>query len=135
MTAIRPRSIPAACHCFAMATWWAASESQGVARPTLRNTQPTRRQLQRRIWPYTRRARRRVRWQRCIAVRQSGFFNSARPGTSEGSFTGSFFIGPSASPGTPPEGMLVAPVAGPLGGLAASDVTQIINNAIATAKR
>ena len=29
--------------------------------------------------------------------------------------------------------MLVAPVAGPLGGLAASDVTAIINNAIATA--
>ena len=55
------------------------------------------------------------------------------PGTGAGSFTGSFAVGPSASPGTPPDGMLVAPVAGSLGGLAASDVTQIINNAIATA--
>jgi uncharacterized protein GlcG (DUF336 family) len=55
------------------------------------------------------------------------------PGVSAGSFTGSFLVGPSASPGTPPEGMLVAPVAGPLGGLAASDVSMIINNAITTA--
>ncbi len=54
-------------------------------------------------------------------------------GVSAGSFTGSFVVGPSASPGTPPEGMLVTPVAGPLGGLAASDVTMIINNAIAAA--
>ena len=59
---------------------------------------------------------------------------TTRPsGIGTGSFTGSFVVGPSASPGTPPEGMLVAPVAGPLGGLAASDVTTIINNAIATA--
>src|SRR5579864_2436052 len=55
------------------------------------------------------------------------------PGISAGSFTGIFVVGPLASPGTPPEGMLVAPVAGSLGGLAASDVTAIINNAIATA--
>jgi uncharacterized protein GlcG (DUF336 family) len=63
------------------------------------------------------------------------FVNQKTPpaGTSAGSFTGSFVVGPSASPGTPPEGMLVAPAAGPLGGLAASDVTTIINNAIATA--
>jgi len=63
------------------------------------------------------------------------FVNQTTPpaGTSAGSFTGSFVVGPSASSGTPPEGMLVAPVAGPLGGLAASDVTQIINNAITTA--
>jgi uncharacterized protein GlcG (DUF336 family) len=63
------------------------------------------------------------------------FVNQKTPpaGVSAGSFTGSFFVGPSASSGTPPEGMLVAPVAGPLGGLTASDVTQIINNAIATA--
>ena len=50
-----------------------------------------------------------------------------------GSFNGSFITGPSASPGSPPEGMLVAPAAGPLGGLSASDVMQIINNAVATA--
>ena len=54
-------------------------------------------------------------------------------GLGAGSFTGSFVVGPSASPGPPPDGMLVTPAAGPLGGLAASDVTQIINNAIATA--
>jgi uncharacterized protein GlcG (DUF336 family) len=58
---------------------------------------------------------------------------TAPAGTSAGSFAGSFVVGPSASPGTPPEGMLVAPAAGPLGGLAASDVTTIVNNAIATA--
>jgi len=54
-------------------------------------------------------------------------------GVSLGTFTGSFALGPIASPGTPPEGMLVAPAAGPLGGLAAPDVTAIINNSIATA--
>ena len=61
------------------------------------------------------------------------FVNQTTPpaGTSAGSFTGSFIVGPSASPGAPPEGMLVAPAAGPLGGLAASEVTTIINNAIA----
>ena len=63
------------------------------------------------------------------------FVNQTSPpaGTSAGSFTGSFFVGPVASPGPPPEGMLVAATAGPLGGLSASDVTTIINNAIATA--
>jgi uncharacterized protein GlcG (DUF336 family) len=50
-----------------------------------------------------------------------------------GSFTGSFVAGPMASPGPPPEGMLVAPAAGTVGGLSVSDVSQIINNAIATA--
>ncbi len=59
---------------------------------------------------------------------------TTRPaGVSAGSFTGSFLVGPSASPGLPPEGMLVAPAAGPLGGLLQTDVTQIINNSIATA--
>ncbi len=58
---------------------------------------------------------------------------TAPAGTSAGSFTGSFIVGPLASPGPPPEGMLVAPAAGPLGDLAASDVTTIINNAIAAA--
>ena len=59
---------------------------------------------------------------------------TVRPtGVGAGSFTGSFVVGPVASPGPAPEGMLVAPVAGPLGGLSATDVAQIINNAIATA--
>jgi uncharacterized protein GlcG (DUF336 family) len=61
---------------------------------------------------------------------------TTRPsGVNAGTFTGSFVAGPTASSATPPEGMLVASVAGPLGGLAASDVTQIINNAIATANK
>jgi len=59
---------------------------------------------------------------------------TTRPaGTGAGSLTGSFLVGPIASPGPPPEGMLVAPAPGPIGGLSVSDVTQIINNAIATA--
>ncbi len=58
---------------------------------------------------------------------------TAPAGVGAGSFTGSFVVGPSASPGPPPEGTLVTPVAGPLGGLSVSDVTQIINNAVATA--
>ena len=59
---------------------------------------------------------------------------TTRPaGVGAGSFTGSFVVGPSASPGPPPEGLLVAPADGLLGGLSASEVTQIINNSIATA--
>jgi uncharacterized protein GlcG (DUF336 family) len=59
---------------------------------------------------------------------------TTRPaGVSAGVFNGSFVVAPVASPGTPPEGMLVAPAAGPLGGLSAADVMGIINNSIATA--
>jgi uncharacterized protein GlcG (DUF336 family) len=47
--------------------------------------------------------------------------------------TGSFFVAPSNSQGQPPEGDLITPAAGPLGGLSVSDVTQILNNAEATA--
>jgi uncharacterized protein GlcG (DUF336 family) len=62
---------------------------------------------------------------------------TTRPaGVGTGSFNASLFVvGPAASPGSPPEGMLVAPVAGPIGGLSVFDVTQIINNAIATANK
>jgi uncharacterized protein GlcG (DUF336 family) len=61
---------------------------------------------------------------------------TTRPaGVGAGTANGSFLVGPAASPGPPPEGMLVAPAAGPLGGLSASDVTQIINNAITTANQ
>jgi len=56
-------------------------------------------------------------------------------GVGVGTANGSFLVGPAASPGPPPEGMLVAPAAGPLGGLSAADVTQIINNAITTANQ
>ena len=47
--------------------------------------------------------------------------------------TGTFFVAPSNSQGQPPEGDLITPAAGPLGGLNAGDVTQILNNAEATA--
>jgi len=47
--------------------------------------------------------------------------------------TGSFLVAPANSQGQPPEGDLIAPAAGPLGGLSAADVTQILNNAEATA--
>jgi len=57
------------------------------------------------------------------------------PSAGPGSFTGSFMIGPVASAGPPPEGTLVAPAAGPLGGLSASDVTQILDAAVATANQ
>jgi uncharacterized protein GlcG (DUF336 family) len=65
------------------------------------------------------------------------FVNQTTPpaGTSAGTFTGGFVVGPAASPGATPDGTLVAPAAGTLGGLSASDVTAIINNAIATANK
>lgn len=61
---------------------------------------------------------------------------TTRPvGVGAGNFNPALFVmGPSASTGLPPEGMLVTPTPGPtIGGLSATDVTQIINNAIATA--
>jgi len=54
-------------------------------------------------------------------------------GVGAGSFTGSYLVGPLGSPGPAPEGMLVAPASGPVGGLSAADVTQIVNQAMATA--
>lgn len=47
--------------------------------------------------------------------------------------TGSYFVAPANSQGQPPEGDLIPPAAGPLGGLSAADVMQILNNAEATA--
>jgi uncharacterized protein GlcG (DUF336 family) len=62
--------------------------------------------------------------------------HTTRPaGVGAGTANGSFLVGPAASPGPPPEGMLVAPAGGPLGGLSASDVAQIINNAVTTANQ
>jgi len=63
------------------------------------------------------------------------FVNQTTPpaGVNPGTFAGSFLVGPTASAGQPPEGDLVTPAAGPLGGLSASDVQQILNNAEATA--
>jgi uncharacterized protein GlcG (DUF336 family) len=47
--------------------------------------------------------------------------------------TGTYLVAATNSQGQPPEGDLITPTAGPLGGLSASDVTQILNNAEATA--
>jgi uncharacterized protein GlcG (DUF336 family) len=46
---------------------------------------------------------------------------------------GSFFVAPADSVGQPPEGDLITPAAGPLGGLSATDVQTILDNAEATA--
>jgi uncharacterized protein GlcG (DUF336 family) len=46
---------------------------------------------------------------------------------------GSFLVAPANSAGHPPEGDLITPVAGPLGGLSAADVQGILENAEATA--
>jgi uncharacterized protein GlcG (DUF336 family) len=46
---------------------------------------------------------------------------------------GSFFVAPANSAGQPPEGDLITPAAGPLGGLSATDVQTILDNAEATA--
>ena len=47
--------------------------------------------------------------------------------------TGGYLVTPTNSQGQPPEGDLIAPAAGPLGGLSAADVKQILDNAEATA--
>lgn len=46
---------------------------------------------------------------------------------------GSFLVSPASSQGQPPEGDLISPAAGPIGGLSATEVTQILDNAEATA--
>jgi uncharacterized protein GlcG (DUF336 family) len=47
--------------------------------------------------------------------------------------TGSYFAAAANSQGQPPEGDLITPMAGPLGGLSAAEVTQILDDAEATA--
>ena len=56
-------------------------------------------------------------------------------GTSAGpvSGTGSFIVPPANSSGQPPDGDLITPAAGPLGGLSATDVQTILDNAESTA--
>jgi uncharacterized protein GlcG (DUF336 family) len=54
-------------------------------------------------------------------------------GTSPGSANGSYFQGPTSSPGPVPDGDLIAESAGPIGGLSAAEVGAIVNNAVATA--
>ena len=65
-------------------------------------------------------------------VNQTSLPAGFSPGSVAG--TGSFLIPPTNSQGQPPEGDLIAPAAGPLGGLSAADVKQILDNAEATAK-
>jgi uncharacterized protein GlcG (DUF336 family) len=54
-------------------------------------------------------------------------------GYGPGSADGSYARGPLASPKPPPEGDLVAPRGGPLGGLTANEVQQIVNAAVTEA--
>jgi uncharacterized protein GlcG (DUF336 family) len=56
-------------------------------------------------------------------------------GTGPGSFDGNFLIGPGDSPGPAPEGDLVAPQAGPAGGLTQAEVRGILDAAVATANQ
>jgi uncharacterized protein GlcG (DUF336 family) len=60
---------------------------------------------------------------------------TAPSGVGPGTFTGTFLVGPLASSGQPPEGDLITPVAGPIGGLSTSDVQGILNSAGATANQ
>ena len=49
--------------------------------------------------------------------------------------TGSYVVSPTNSPGATPDGDLVAPANGPVGGLTAAEVRQIIDTAVAVANR
>ncbi|MGB2620703.1 MAG: heme-binding protein [Candidatus Acidiferrum sp.] len=49
--------------------------------------------------------------------------------------SGSYLVAPADSAGQPPEGDLITPAAGPLGGLSAADVQNILDNAEATAEQ
>ena len=61
---------------------------------------------------------------------------TAPSGVTAGTFNAAFFTkGPVASPGVPPEGDLLSTTNGPLGGLTAAEVAQIISNAVATANQ
>jgi len=59
---------------------------------------------------------------------------TAPAGVVPGTFNaGNFTVGPVASLGAPPEGYLITATNGPIGGLTAAQVTEIIGNAVATA--
>ena len=66
------------------------------------------------------------------------FVNQTTPpaGITSGPFNGSYSVAPVASPGSPPEGYLVGPMASAYpGGLSADDVGSIINSAVNTANQ
>jgi uncharacterized protein GlcG (DUF336 family) len=59
---------------------------------------------------------------------------TTRPaGVNTGTANGAFLVGPAASAGQTPDGDLITPAAGPLGGLTAAEVKQILDNAEAEA--
>jgi len=61
---------------------------------------------------------------------------TTRPaGLSSGTATGSFTVGPLASPGPVPSGDLIAITAGPLGGLSQTEVQAILDSAVANANQ
>ncbi len=61
---------------------------------------------------------------------------TTRPdGLSAGTTDGSYIVGPRDSPGPAPEGDLVAPRDGPVGGLTAAEVRRIVDNTIAQGNR
>jgi uncharacterized protein GlcG (DUF336 family) len=64
-------------------------------------------------------------------VTQTSLPSGVSPGPVSG--TGSYFVAPTNSAGQPPDGDLITPAAGPLGGLSATDVQTILSNAEATA--
>jgi uncharacterized protein GlcG (DUF336 family) len=64
-------------------------------------------------------------------VTQSSLSSGVSAGPVSG--TGSYFVAPANSAGQPPNGDLITPAAGPLGGLSATDVQTILSNAEATA--
>ena len=57
----------------------------------------------------------------------------SNPGTPDGGYLAGY--SPVASAGQPPDGDLISPTDGPLGGLTAAEVTQILDNAVATANK
>jgi uncharacterized protein GlcG (DUF336 family) len=63
------------------------------------------------------------------------FQTTIPPGVTAGTATGAYIVGPVASPGPAPEGYIVAPQAGLVGGLSVADVTSIVNNAVATSNQ
>ncbi len=58
---------------------------------------------------------------------------TAPAGITSGPFNGSYFVGPSASPGPPPQYYLVGPHGSAYGGLSQADVAAIVTSAAATA--
>src|SRR5271170_7035898 len=61
--------------------------------------------------------------------------SSIPPGVSAGTAGGTFLMGPTGSPGPVPEEDLIAPAAGPVGGLTAAQVTGILDAAESAAEQ